>query len=280
MVKAVIMFLLHYLVFALVLAVGLRTSLAGLRRGLQRRRLVTRTVVVANFLVPLMALAVVAVLPLGPGIEALILIMAICPGAPLFLNRFHREETLPSVLLVVVSLVGLVSVPWWAWAIDQLLPFHFQATAAGVLAVLAKSVLLPLALGLAIRHFLPRVAAPLAIAAEWFYKIALVAAALLALVRGLPAVWHAPLIGVIAVLLMTAAAVALGHWAGGPDPQDRRAVANLAALGNPGLALAILAQSYPSVHVLEQAPPAAAARAAAGGGGRDLSGGGPCGWWR
>jgi BASS family bile acid:Na+ symporter len=140
---------------------------------------------------------------------------------------------------------GMVSVPMWIWAINTVFPYHFQSSPGQVLMLLAKSVLLPLAIGLLVRRFLPRFAPGLARLAGMFYKVALVVAIPVLLYIGAPVVLHAPLLGLLTVLVLTVACALLGHWAGGPDPDDRRTLALLAALGNPALALAIAVNSYP-----------------------------------
>ena len=117
-----------------------------------------RAVLVSNFLVPLMAVLAMVALHLSPRLEILILLMAICPGAPFFLNRFRTATSLASDLLLVVSLVGMITVPLWTWVIQRLFPYELVITAPQVLLVLLKSILLPLALGLLIRQFLPRLA--------------------------------------------------------------------------------------------------------------------------
>ena len=248
MLRQLLSFLLGHLVFALVLGVGLATPARELYQALtQRTGLLMRAALVANIAVPLVALLAMIALPLPPRLEVLVLLMAICPGAPFFLNRFRSATSLAADLLLVVSLAGIVTVPLWTWIIGRVFPYQLVISAADVLLVLLKTVLLPLTLGLLIRQFLPSLAAPLARVTGWFYKIALVAALALALFVGGKVVWQAPLSSVLVVVMLTIVSALLGHWAGGPAPEDRKMVANLAALGNPGLALAIVHHSYPDV---------------------------------
>ena len=248
MLHQALSFLLGNLIFALVLGIGLSTTAQELYRDLrQRPGVLMRAVLVSNILVPLMAVLAMAALQLRPRLEILILLMAICPGAPFFLNRFRTAASLASDLLLVVSLVGMITVPLWTWVIQRLFPYELVITAPQVLLVLLKSILLPLALGLLIRQFLPRLAPPLARVAGLFYKVALVVALGVALIVGGRVVLQTPIVSVLVVVLLTIAAALLGHWAGGPETEDRRMVAFLAALGNPGLALAVVHHSYPDV---------------------------------
>jgi BASS family bile acid:Na+ symporter len=127
--RHLISFLLHYLVFALVLSIGLQTTTADLRRSLRSGGLLSRTALVANVAVPLLTLLVVKLLPLSPRVEAMLLLMAICPGAPFLLLRYRSQAALPSVLLVEVSLLAMVTAPAWVAIVNRLFPFHFQTSA-------------------------------------------------------------------------------------------------------------------------------------------------------
>ncbi len=249
MLRQLLSFLLHYLVFALVLSIGLQTSTADLRRALRSSGLLARTALVTNVAVPLLTLLVVKLLPLPPRVEAMLLLMAICPGAPFLLLRYKRQAALPSVLLVEVSLLAMVTAPVWVAIVNRLFPFHFQTSALQVLLVLAEMVLLPLVIGVLIRRFLPRVAPPLARVASLYYQATLVIAVVLVLIKGGPAVLQTPPLAIAAIVLLAMASVLMGHWAGGPTDEGRSVVANLAALGNPALAVAIASRSFPDFKV-------------------------------
>jgi BASS family bile acid:Na+ symporter len=249
MVRQILSFLLGYLVFALVLFIGLQTSPADLRRALRSSGLLARTVLVANVAVPLLTLFVVLLLTLPPRVEAMLLLMAICPGAPFLLLRYKSQAALPSVLLIDVSLWALVTTPMWVAIVNRLFPFHFQTSALQVLLVLAKTVLLPLALGVLIRRLLPRLAPPLARVASLYYQATLVIAVVLVLIKGGPAVLQTPPLAIAEIVLLALASALMGHWAGGPTAEGRSVVANLAALGNPALAVAIASRSFPDFRV-------------------------------
>src|SRR5690606_27459573 len=62
---------------------------------------------------------------------------------------------------------------------------------------------------------------------------------------GAPILLQVPPRVLVAVLVMALGAAAMGDWAGAPRPEERRATGVAAALGNPGLVLAIVAASRP-----------------------------------
>src|SRR5262249_16922676 len=60
-----------------------------------------------------------------------------------------------------------------------------------------------------------------------------------------PALLHARVWGVIAVIAMAIGSAVLGDWAGRPEPNDRTGFATFAVLGNPALALAVVSATFP-----------------------------------
>ena len=247
MLRQIVLFLVQNLVFALLLSVGLRTSVADLKDAFKRRSLIGRTVLVAAVGVPLLAMVLVSILPLTPVARAFILLVSICPGAPLIVRRLQDKMHLSAVVLEAVSLVALVTVPLWAAVMGRLFAQEYQVSVSQVTLVTLRGVLLPMLLGLAIRQFVPRIAAPLAKAATIFYTVALVIALVVVLYRGAPYILEVRPMALLAVVLLTLGAALLGHWAGGPLPEDRNLSATVAALGNPALVAAIAAATYPEL---------------------------------
>jgi BASS family bile acid:Na+ symporter len=158
MIRQLVVFLLHSLVFAMLLSVGLRTSIADVRAVLARRDLIARTVLMANLVVPILAILVTAWLSRQPLAKGLILIMAICPGAPLVLGRFKNQEHAPTVLLAAISLVAVVTVPLWTAIFERLYTTHLEISAGQVALLTLRGLLLPLGLGVVIRQLRPKAA--------------------------------------------------------------------------------------------------------------------------
>jgi BASS family bile acid:Na+ symporter len=248
MLRHLLLFLIQNLVFAMLLSMGLRTTVADLQRASARRGFIVRTALVTNLAVPLLAIVLVAILPVGPLARGLILLFAICPGAPFILLKYKDDSKLASILLVAVSLLAVVTVPLWAGIAGRIYALQFDARPADVLRIVLRAVLLPLLLGVAIRRFLPRLAEPLAKAADIFYKVALAVVLLAVLVKASPSLLKTPARAIFSVMVFTLAATLLGHFAGGPMLADRKLAATFAGLGNPGLVIAILGHSYPQLH--------------------------------
>jgi BASS family bile acid:Na+ symporter len=118
--------------------------------------------------------------------------------------------------------------------------------ASAIASVVLISVIVPLVAGVTIRHFAPdlasRIERPISRFATQLLIVAVVPVLFIA--------WHAisALIGngiVIMLVLFTLIGVALGHFLGGPDPDDRTVLALATGTRHPGVALAIASLNFP-----------------------------------
>jgi BASS family bile acid:Na+ symporter len=243
---AVVSFLLKYLVVALMLAVGLRTTPGALRDTWQQRGSMVRAFLVLEVGVPAASLLLVAVLPLRPLVAGLIALMAVCPGAPLVL-RVVRGRAEVIVIAAIVALLVPVTVPTWLLLIERLLLVDLTVEPWVVLRIGLAHMLLPMAIGMGTALLLPRAAERLARIFWGAFTVSLVVAATLVVYLGVPLLLQARLTALAAVVLVVLVSLALGHWAGGPRLGDRAFLAQLAVLGNPALALAVVARSYPGL---------------------------------
>jgi BASS family bile acid:Na+ symporter len=205
--------------------------------------------------VPALALAVTRVFDLSRPVEIGIVLMAISPGAPVALRRSldaggHRSFA--PALQIAVATLAVVSMPLTIAVLNAL--YAGKATIAP--GELARQVfvaqLLPLGLGIAARRFAPeRARAWLEPKLGRLANILLVALTALVLVDVWGAVVDAGPKIVLAIAIVTALALTVGHRLGGPEPGTRTAVAISSAMRNPGLALLVAA--------LNGAPPAISA---------------------
>jgi BASS family bile acid:Na+ symporter len=149
-------------------------------------------------------------------------------------------------LLVAASVAAVVLVPCAVEILARL--FHREAhIGVGVVArLVGATVLLPLVVGLAVRHFAPGPAERVGPWASRVGTVLLVAGLLPILVAAWPGV--VSLIGdgaILAMAVVVAAGLAAGHWLGGPNPDDRTALAIASSMRHPGVALAIARLNFP-----------------------------------
>jgi BASS family bile acid:Na+ symporter len=203
---------------------------------------ILRALAVALIAVPLLALVLARLLDLkGVALGGLLLI-GISPGAPLALRR-SRDAGAPVesaiVLQVLVAASAVVAVPGWILLINAL----YGVSADIGLPVLAKQVfmaqILPIACGAALALRAPELANRIARPFLACSAVLLVLVLALVLVNAWRDLLDVPLDVVVASFGVTTGALALGHWAGGPQRNVRIASAIVCALRNPGIAFLV-----------------------------------------
>jgi BASS family bile acid:Na+ symporter len=233
----------------LVFALGLRATVDDAIHVLQRPVLVLKGFLAMGVIVPLAAAVLAAIFPIHPAVEIALLAMAVGPVPPILpgkLLRLGGRSSYVYGLLVAAALAAIVVVP----VAIEVLAWLFQREAhvgAGLVAkVVGMTVLLPLAAGLAVRRWAPKLAGRVEPLVSWAGN-ALLFTGLLVVVL---AMWRdvVSLVGngtVLAVATVVAVGLAAGHWLGGPDPGDRTALAIASSMRHPGLALAIARLNFP-----------------------------------
>ena len=217
-----------------------------------RNPVLWRALVAALLGVPLLAILVAATLPLGPAARGVIVLMAISPGAPMLMHKAHKSGNvaLAVTLALVLTLAALVSVPVEIAVLNRLFPVDLHVSSAELLRRLVPKLLLPLVLGFAVRGAWPAVASAMEPFVRRLFQLALlivaigaVAASWYVVARMSPWAW-------LAMLLVTMGAVLLGDTVGGRDPRERATAAYAIVLGNPAIAMTVVALSYPELHAV------------------------------
>jgi predicted Na+-dependent transporter len=188
---------------------------------------------------PLAALALVQTVPLPPSVRTAVLVLAISAGAPMLprkLKKLGREGYVFS-LVVLSSLFAVVAVPAWLVVLGPYFAREPQATAGTVGILVAKAALGPLLAGMLLRPLLGSRADRVS---EWVLKtvgivLMVAAAGLLALHGRLLA--EAGWVALLALAGVTVVGLAIGHVLGGPDREDRTALAVACSTRHVGLAM-------------------------------------------
>jgi BASS family bile acid:Na+ symporter len=237
-------------VVALIFAIGLGSTPADLVYLWRRPGQLVRSLLAMYVVVPVAAVVMAKTLPLPVAVKTAILVLAISAGAPLLprkLMKLGREGYVFS-LVVTSSLLAVVAVPAWLQVLGALFGREAELDPGAVALVIAKSFLAPLVLGMLLRWPLSSVAERLS---QWLLGAAgaiLTAAGLaLLLLHGgaLAAVGVVPLLALVATTLV---ALAIGHALGGPDPDDRTALAVSCATRHVGIAM-LAASTVPGPRV-------------------------------
>ncbi|HET9205579.1 MAG TPA: hypothetical protein VFO28_05020 [Burkholderiaceae bacterium] len=208
------------------------------RPGLLVRSLVSMLVVM-----PVLALALVLSFDLNHAVEVALLALALAPVPPILPNKQIKaggESSYVVALLTTTALVSIVYVPLVATLLGDIFHRPIDVSVANVVKIVVTSMLLPVLAGMALRKVAPAVARridkPLSILATGV----LVAACIPILVNEWPHMAH--LVGnfsILAMIVFALVGLAVGHWLGGPDPDERSVLALATASRHPAVALAI-----------------------------------------
>jgi BASS family bile acid:Na+ symporter len=233
--------------FSVMLALGLSLRPESMHHWRSRPGLPLRVLLGSCLVVPGLALLLLQS-PWGwelsrPARHAIAL-MAVCPSAPLALRKAGAsggDRQLAALLQVSAALAAIVTIPLLALLFRH--TFHQEGWLIRPLDVawqVGQAQVLPLLLGVLLRQRLPRLAERIERPLEKLANTLLVLLLLMVLLKAGPALvatipadpW-----ALLAMAVLTAASLAVGHWLGGQDPPERLTTSLVTAMRNPGLAL-------------------------------------------
>lgn len=219
------------------LCIGLSTTLANVTAILRDARVVRRALAANILFPPVLAGLIIAVFPLEPAAQTVLLLLAFAPGginAVQFSTKVPGQIASAGALLLLLSAISLVTAPLAALT---LLPSSAQVSVPWVeIAMRALGLIaLPAMAGVALRRSSPDLA-------EKLYKPAMLAS-LLAFVASVVLSTEARQQGLaelgsyttVAILIFIVALMAVGWLLGGPDTGGRQVLAVTTNLRNVGL---------------------------------------------
>jgi BASS family bile acid:Na+ symporter len=240
-------------ILMIVFALGLRATFGDattlFREFLRPPNRLLRALVAMYIIVPLVAVIVARLFDLSLPVRAAILAMAVAPIPPILPGKqlkFGGSSDYVFGLLVAVSIAALVMVPLGVSGIGRLYGAEATFGPDEVAKLIGKTILLPLAAGLAVRHLAPAVAQALAPWASRLGNLVLLAVLVPLLIKAWPAI--VSLVGdgaIVAIGTVVAASIVAGHALGGADADDRSTLAIASAMRHPGVALAIATLNVP-----------------------------------
>lgn len=246
-------FLAAHAIVMLMLSVGLRTSHAILREVADRWAVLVRALVLVWLVVPLLAAVLLLAIKPGHNEAVALIVMAICPGVPLVLRKAKRQygdEKTSLLVLLATAVTALVMVPLWAAVLSRLTPLELTFTLSNVAAVLLPTVVAPYVIGRIIVVLWPRAATTLAKIAHALFIASVVVVIAVVLAKMVPALSSLSFRAFVAAFLIPFIAAVLGYLVTPGSLDNRVSVSYAAALGNPALALSVIAHSYKAMHVL------------------------------
>jgi BASS family bile acid:Na+ symporter len=230
--------------FTIMVDLGIAIVPLEFRWALARPGLMLKALFSAVICVPAIVWVVARAFDVPRPAEIGMMLMAVAPGAPVALRRSldaggHRAFA--PALQITMAVGVIVTMPLWVAGFAV----YYGSDASIDPRELARQVfvaqLLPLALGMALRRFAPRLALRIEPRLHRLGSLLLVGLLVLALIDIYQTVIGAGLRVAAAVVTVTLLALATGHALGGPVPATRTATAISTAARNAGLALLVAA---------------------------------------
>jgi BASS family bile acid:Na+ symporter len=227
----------------LIAAVGMDSSLGELFSLFRRPKELARAVLAVNVIVPVAATLLVPLFPLTPIARGAIILMAVSPVPPLVPGKQLKggaDKSYAYALYTALACLSVVIVPVTVAILSQIYGVSVSLGPLAVARNVALSVLLPLAVGLALRRVLGDRAGPLSDLLRKLSMMLLLPIVVLLVIRLWPGMIALVGNGTIAAMaLVVAVGLAAGHMLGGPERADRVALAMAAGTRHPGIALMI-----------------------------------------
>lgn len=239
-------------ILATVFGFGLKAVPEDLLYVIRKPWLLVRSLLAVFVMMPIVAIALVHWFDFRPTVEIALFALAISPVPPILPMKEAKASGHHSYGLGLMALLALLSIVFIPFAIELpeiFLGRPFSAAPGAIAAVVLKTALLPLAVGMTIRAVAPGIAERIAKPVSLVAKVLLPLAVVVLLYHVAPALWA--LIGdrtVAGMIIFVAAGLTVGHVLGRPNPDHSVVLALSTACRHPAIALTIAATNYPDRH--------------------------------
>jgi predicted Na+-dependent transporter len=225
----------------IIFGIGLDSTLHDAVRLFRHPALLLRSLLAMYVLVPLAAVGLVILLPLPPGAEAGLLVLAVSAGAPLLPRKLLSigDGAYTFSLVTVSSVLAVILVPFWLEMLGPLFPRLPRLAPERTALILGESFFLPLLAGMAVRRFFPKFAAWTGGRVVGLAGLAMTLAAVVLLAVNWHVVLEVKWQGVAALALLILMALVIGHLVGGPNEENRSALAVACATRHIGVAVVV-----------------------------------------
>jgi BASS family bile acid:Na+ symporter len=203
-----------------------------------------------NIVMPLFALALAIVFNLHPAVKVALIALSVSPVPPLLPPKVVKagsRENYPIGLLVGMAILSIVTIPVTMELFEKLLGVPLTMPPLAVAALLLRTVLVPLLIGIVVRRIAPVRAAEAAMLLSIWSSVFLMLGVVLVLFASARAIFS--LIG-NGTLLVLAGFVLIGLVVGyvfaGPEPEKKYVLALATSWRHPGLAVAIATANFPN----------------------------------
>ena len=237
---------------------GLSVTFTELGRSVRDRKLLTRALTANYLFVPATAIALLFLFDASALVAAGFLVVAVCPGAPfgpLFAGIARANAAMAAGLMVILAGSSAIISPV---LLQVLLPWVSGGEApridlVAMLGALFGTQLLPLLLGLFVKHRRPQVADRLRPSLGLVSKILNLSVVGLILGTQFPMLADIRMMGFAGMLALLAATFVIGWLAGTTGRDNRRTMALTTALRNVGVGLVVVTGNFPGTPAVSAA---------------------------
>jgi BASS family bile acid:Na+ symporter len=209
----------------------------------ERPWLMLRSLVAVLVLVPAVALALILLLKPSPAVAVGLAILVSCPPAPMMLKGAPKmgggSAAYMASLHLSLAVLALITVPICLYLLSIPLGFHADVGPLATVLILGRTILIPIALGMAVCSFFPKFADTIGPKLDKAGGIGLLVVVLFAAVRFFPWLLKMDLWSYLVIVAVSAVALAIGHWLGPRESRERTILAVESGVRHPALAIMI-----------------------------------------
>jgi len=230
-------------IFLTVLSLGMRATVDDILSLFRRPGQLVRAMISVFVIMPVFAILVVKTFALNPVIEVVLVALSVSPIPPAFPKKAFKkggETSFTFGLLAAVSLLSIVVIPLAFVVFDAIFKREARMSEALLVETVLTKVVVPMVIGMAIRHFAPAFSERVFDVLAKIGGILLLVSVLPILIGILPVILS--LIDFKTVLILVVFALvggAAGYFLGGADPKERTVLALATAARHPGIAIAL-----------------------------------------
>jgi BASS family bile acid:Na+ symporter len=214
----------------------------------ERPWLMLRSLAAVLVVVPAAALGIILLLQPSREVVVGLAILVACPPAPLMLkatpNLGKGSAAYMASLHLSLAVLAFITVPIVLDLISMPLGFHADVDLLKMAWILGRTILIPVALGIAVRSFFPKFADMIGPRLDKVGAIGLLVVVVFALARFFPALLRMDLWSYVVIVVVSAVALAMGHLLGPRDPHERTTLAVESGVRHPVLAITIAASNF------------------------------------
>jgi BASS family bile acid:Na+ symporter len=239
----------------IVFAQGLKISSGEVMNYFKEKPwLIVRSLIAVLILVPAVALAVILLLKPPIEVAVALAILVSCPPAPLMIKATpglgKGSAAFMASLHLSLAVLALITVPTILYLISLPLGFHADVNLVKMMMILAKTILIPVALGMVIRSYFPVFADKASPVLDKVGTIGLLILVLVVLVKFFPALLNMDLWSYLVIVVVSVTALAIGHFLGPKDPHERTSLAIESGVRHPALAITIAVSNFTAARAL------------------------------